>query len=93
MHIYENKRIMRNQRSNLSKRRIIYSRRIREEEADLEVHSGHEALRKSEGGGVIVPDDKELFDMSEIKCLLINHRRIRDNLKEVVSCHPKWHHY
>ena len=44
---------------------------------------------QSEGGFVIASNDKESFDMTEMQCMLMNHRNIRDNLKKFVSCHPK----
>ena len=33
--------------------------------ADLESQSGHDSMRKSEGGGSIVPKDQDLVDTSE----------------------------
>ena len=58
-------RIMRNQRSNLLKKRGKYARRRRGKVADFEYHLGHASLRKSEVCGVIAPKDQYLDDISE----------------------------
>ena len=57
--------IMRNQRSNLPKKRRRESKRKREEVAYSESKSGHASLRKDERGGVIAPKYQNLVDMSE----------------------------
>ena len=46
-------------------------------------------MRQPEGGGFIAPTYKYLVDMSKKKYLLMNNRKIRDNLKEVESYQPK----
>ena len=46
-------------------------------------------MRQPEGGGFIAPTYKYLVDMSKNKYLLMNNRKIRDNMKEVVSYQPK----
>ena len=53
---------------------------------DLESQSRHDSLRQSEGGGGIASKYQELFIRAKMQCLLMNHRKIRGNIKKL-KCH------
>ena len=85
----EHRRKRINQRSYLMKRNRIYASKSREYYSVLEYHSGHETLIQAEGGGIIAPNNPFLLIFQKIQCLVVNPRNIRDNQKEVFSCHQK----
>ena len=65
MRISENMMIRRNQDSHLMKRRRIEYKRGKEEESGFKSQSGHKALIQTERGGVIVPNNQDLDDLSK----------------------------
>ena len=71
------------------KRKRRYEIISREGDSDLESQYGNKNIRQYKGGGVIAPNNPPLLICMNINCLLTNNRKTRDNLKKVVSFHPK----
>ena len=80
---------MRNQRSNLLKKRGKYARRRRGKVADFEYHLGHASLRKSEVCGVIAPKDQYLDDISENAMYVDESQGDQGHHKDCCAMSPK----